>query len=55
MILPVAGAAIGVVLGFVYTHFAGCATGTCIYSNPWITALFGAWLGYMLTKIITGK
>jgi hypothetical protein len=55
MILSIAGAAMGVAAGLLYTHFSGCPTGTCLYANPWVTAFSGALLGYLLVKVFTGR
>jgi xanthine/uracil permease len=48
-ILKIIGILVGGVAGFLYYHFVGCASGTCpITSNPYITVLYGALLGYLL-------
>jgi hypothetical protein len=40
------GVVLGALGGALYSHFIGCATGTCpITSNPMSAALFGAVLG----------
>jgi len=45
--------AAGGVGGFAYYHFIGCASGTCpITGNPYISTIYGAGLGFLLT---TGK
>jgi hypothetical protein len=39
---------IGAASGFLYYRFVGCKTGVCaITSNPWISTLYGALLGYL--------
>ncbi len=44
---PVGGAIAGGVLGFLYYYYIGCSSGTCaITSNPYMSMLFGAALGY---------
>jgi hypothetical protein len=46
----VAGVALGGAAGFAYYKFVGCRTGTCpITSNPWISTIYGALLGLLLT------
>jgi uncharacterized membrane protein YuzA (DUF378 family) len=48
-ILKIIGILVGGVAGFLYYHFVGCASGTCpITSNPYITVLYGALMGYLL-------
>jgi len=37
-------------LGFAYYRFIGCASGTCpITSNPYISTIYGAVMGYMMS------
>ncbi len=44
---------IGAVLGFSYHRFVGCRTGTCpITANPYISTLYGAFIGYLLSGSI---
>ena len=41
---------IGALGGFAYYYFVGCRTGTCpISSNPWISTVYGAGMGLLLT------
>ena len=48
-ILKIIGILVGGVAGFLYYHFVGCASGNCpITSNPYITVIYGALLGYLL-------
>jgi hypothetical protein len=43
------GIVIGAGGGFLYYRLVGCSSGGCpITSNPWITMLWGAGLGYLL-------
>ena len=45
----VLGILIGGFIGFLYYRFVGCSSGTCaITSNPYITTLYGAILGFLL-------
>ncbi len=39
----------GGALGFAYYKFIGCSSGACpITSNPWISTLYGALMGYFV-------
>jgi hypothetical protein len=35
--------------GFAYYYFIGCTNGCVIQSNPWISTLYGAFTGFILT------
>jgi hypothetical protein len=42
--------ALGALGGFLYQRFIGCRSGACaITSNPYISTLYGAFLGYLLS------
>jgi hypothetical protein len=42
------GLTVGAVGGFIYYKVVGCSTGACpITSNPWISTVWGAALGYL--------
>ena len=44
------GIIIGAVIGFGYYKVVGCASGTCpITSSPWISTIFGAIMGALIT------
>jgi len=48
-ILKIAGIFLGGTGGFAYYYFIGCSSGTCpITSNPYISIIYGALLGYLL-------
>jgi len=50
------GILVGGIAGFSYYHFVGCASGTCpITSNPYLTVLYGALLGYLLFDMFKKK
>jgi hypothetical protein len=41
---------VGAALGFAYHRFVGCRSGACpITATPYISTLYGAVLGYMLS------
>lgn len=39
---------IGGGLGAAYYHFFGCSGSCAITSNPWLTIIYGALIGYLL-------
>ena len=44
--LTVLGAVLGVIGGYLYWRYVGCASGTCpITSSPWMSSLWGALFG----------
>jgi hypothetical protein len=48
---PVSGVIIGGILGFLYYHYEGCASGTCfITGNPFTSILFGSVMGLFLVN-----
>lgn len=50
------GAVSGVVTGYAYYYFIGCANGTCaITSNPVNSSLYGAFMGGLVGDIFRGK
>jgi hypothetical protein len=50
--LTLVGLLVGALLGYVYYHFVGCASGTCaITSKPMNSALYGALLGGLLFNL----
>ena len=47
--LPVIGAVVGAIGGYIYYIEVGCSSGSCaITSNPYLSMLWGAALGYLL-------
>ena len=37
--------------GFLYYRIVGCKTGACpLTSNPWISTLYGALIGFMMVQ-----
>lgn len=55
-LFPFTGILLGIAGGYLYYHFVGCRNGTCaITSNPWLTMLWGAAVGYLIGDIFTGK
>jgi len=46
---PFLGIVIGGIAGFLYYHFAGCASGSCaITGNPYLSILFGSLMGFLV-------
>jgi hypothetical protein len=53
---PFLGIVIGGIGGFLYYHFVGCASGSCaITGNPYMSALFGSLMGYLVFTSSCGK
>lgn len=51
-ILGILGAALGAVGGYAYYHFIGCSSGSCpITSNPYMSVIFGAVIGYLFLDL----
>jgi hypothetical protein len=47
----VAGLIAGGALGYLYYRKVGCTSGACpLTSNPWITTVYGAVMGLLLTS-----
>ncbi len=47
-------AVVGLIGGFLYYYFVGCASGACpITSNPYISTLYGGVIGVLLGYIVT--
>lgn len=50
------GIPLGAVAGYAYYHFVGCVSGTCpITSNPYITVIYGAIIGYLVSDLFKKK
>lgn len=48
-ILPVIGAVVGAIGGYIYYIEVGCTSGSCaITSNPYMSMLWGAAIGYLV-------
>ncbi len=55
-ILKIAGIITGAVGGYLYYYFIGCNSGTCpITSNPYISILYGAMVGYLVFDMFKKK
>ena len=50
------GLAAGAIGGYAYYYFIGCNTGSCpLTSNPYISVIFGAVIGYLLMDMFKKK
>lgn len=48
---PFLGIIIGGLAGFLYYHFVGCSSGTCVItSHSYTTIIFGGLSGYLITS-----
>ena len=55
-LLKIIGALLGGIAGFMYYYFVGCASGTCpITSNPYISVIYGSFMGYLLLDMFKKK
>ncbi|GAB1416853.1 DUF6132 family protein [Paludibacter sp.] len=55
-LLSISGIAVGMIGGYLYYYFVGCASGTCaITSNPYISIIYGGVLGYLFFDIFKKK
>jgi hypothetical protein len=56
LIPQIIGSIMGGVGGFIYYFKVGCISGTCpITSNPWLSILWGAIMGFLLVDIFNSK
>ena len=45
------GIIIGGVVGYGFYKLVGCSSGACpLTSNPWVSTIYGALLGFLITK-----
>lgn len=55
-LLGLIGFAAGAIGGYAYYYFIGCNTGSCpLTSNPYISVIFGAVIGYLLFDMFKKK
>ena len=55
-LLSIIGIIAGAIGGYAYFHYIGCASGSCaITSNPWLSVLWGAAIGYLLFDMFNKK
>lgn len=54
--ISIVGTILGAIGGYLYYHFVGCVHGTCpITSNPYISVLWGAVIGYLVFDLFKKK
>lgn len=52
MVRLLLGVVLGAAAGFAYYKFVGCSSGTCpITSNPFISTLYGAFMGALIAGV----
>ncbi len=55
-LILISGISLGLAGGFLYYYFIGCRTGTCpITSSPWLSMLWGATVGYLISDLFRKK
>ncbi|MHC1705949.1 MAG: hypothetical protein AB9842_00365 [Bacteroidales bacterium] len=55
-LFSILGLVIGGIGGWVYYYQVGCNSGSCpIWSNPWISILWGAIFGYLVGDLFKRK
>ncbi len=55
-LLKIIGLTVGAIGGYMYYYFIGCSSGTCpITSNPYISIVYGAIMGYLLLDLFKKK
>jgi len=55
-ILKIIAIPAGGIGGFAYYYFVGCTSGTCpITSNPYISIVYGALMGYLISGMFKKK
>lgn len=55
-LFKIIGIVLGAIGGYLYYYFIGCSSGTCpITSNPYISVIYGAVMGYLLLDLFKRK
>ncbi len=55
-VISAIGAVVGIIGGYIYYAKVGCNSGSCaITSNPYMSMLWGAAMGYLIFDIFAGK
>ncbi len=51
-LIQIFGTTLGVLGGYLYYKFVGCQNGCAITSNPYLSMLWGAAIGYLLSDTV---
>ena len=56
MVRMIVGPLVGAGIGYAYYRFVGCSSGACpITSNPWMSMIYGAVMGFLVGGMGSGS